>query len=233
MSEVKECNRGTLNPWDGVRTLRFKFDHWRDNPSYFYPEGIWVFTGPQGSGKTLSAVQCAFNMCSRYPRARLISNIDVYGFPCEVEKFEDYSQITTEDNGTDGLIFLLDEMHVLWNSLESKNVPVGEMAAFCQMRKARRVVIGTSQVYGRIAKPIREQLKYVMICRNFGGVFQWNEVCDPSYEQEQNGHIAPDRLFTSFWFHSPELYSHYETLAKVERAHRSSIGGVQIGTSRD
>lgn len=227
MSEVKECNRGTINPWNGIRTLRYKFDHWRDNPAYFYPDGIWVFTGPQGSGKTLSAVQCAYNMAKRYPRARVISNIGVRDFPTVVEPFEDYSQITNEDNGTDGLIFLLDEMHVLWNSLESKNVPVGEMAAFCQMRKARRIVIGTSQVYGRIAKPIREQLKYVMICKNYFGVLQVNEVCDPAYEQESDGHIAPEKVFTSVWFHSPELYAHYETLEKVEKASRKAIGGVQ------
>lgn len=226
MSEVRECVSGSLNPWNGIRTLRYKWDQWRTRPTYFYPDGIWVFTGPQGSGKTLSAVQCALNMSNRYPNARVISNIDVRGFNVPVERFEDYSQITTEDNGTAGLIFLLDELHVLWNSLESKNVPVGEMAAFCQMRKARRVVIGTSQVYGRIAKPIREQLKYVMICRNLAGFFQYNEVCDPSYEQEKDGHITADHLFTSFFFHSPEMYWHYETLEKVERANRSLLGGI-------
>lgn len=223
MSEVRECTRASVNPWQGIRSLRYKFDHFKDNPSYFYPDGIWVFTGPQGSGKTLSAVQCAYNMVIRYPKARVISNMEVHGFPCEVERFEDYSQIYEEDNGTDGLIFLLDEMHVLWNSLESKNVPPGEMAAFCQMRKARRIVIGTSQVYGRIAKPIREQLKYVILCHNFASVFQWNEVCDPSYENEQNGHIMPERLFVSWYFHSPEMYMRYETLAKVERAERKAL----------
>lgn len=220
MSEIKECTRASVNPWNGIRSLRYKYDHFRDNPTYFYPDGIWVFCGPQGSGKTLSAVQCAYNMVSRYPRARLISNMELNGFPCEVEPFTHYEQITTEENGTDGIIFLLDEMHVLWNSLESKNVPVGEMAAFCQMRKARRVVIGTSQVYSRIAKPIREQLKYVIMCHNFASFFQFNDVCDPSYEVEQSGHIAPDRLFISWFFHSPEMYERYETLAKISRAER-------------
>ena len=223
MSEIKECTRGSHWIHDGVRTLWFKFNHWRENPTYFYPDGIWVFCGAQGSGKTLSAVSCLSKMVERYPRARVISNMPLQNIPTVIEPFEDYSQLSTESNGVEGIIFFLDEIHVLWNSLESKDIPITEMATFCQMRKDRRVIIGTSQVYGRIAKPIREQLKYLIDCHNFGGFFQYNDVCDPTESTEIQGHIHPNLIYRSCWFHSPELYQMYETLNKIERVKRSPL----------
>lgn len=221
MSEIVECTRGSHNPIEGARTLWYKFNNFRSNPTYFYPDGIWVFCGPQGCGKTLSAVQTLQTMVKRYPRARVISNMDVKNVPTVVEPFLDYEQLGEEDNGTEGIIFLLDEIHVLWNSLESKNIPISEMATFCQMRKARRVILGTTQVYGRVAKPIREQLKYVIMCRNFGGFFQFNQVCDPTTAIEKDGKISPEIIRTQMWFHRPELYDSYETLGRIERIDRS------------
>lgn len=218
MSEVIECTRGSHNPFTGARAAMYKFAMWKDNPRYFWPEGIWVFTGPQGCGKTLSAVACVKQMKERYPYAKVVSNIAISGV--EYEPFTGYEMLGQVDNGTDGVIFLLDELHLLWNSLESKNVPFSEMAAFCQMRKARRVIIGTSQVYGRIAKPIREQLKYVFICRNYLGVLQSNLIGDPTQSIEVEGRVQPAEVGVSWFFHSPELYASYETLAKVERPDR-------------
>lgn len=222
MAEINECTKASLNPVNAVRTLAFKFRNFRDNPTFFYPDGIWVFCGPQGSGKTLSAVQCLYTMVKRYPRARVISNMPINDLPTEVEPFEDYEQLKTEENGVEGVIFFLDEIHVLWNSLESKNIPISEMAVFCQMRKARRVIIGTTQVYGRVAKPIREQLKYVINCKNLFGILQINEVCDPAESTEIQGHINPDLITTQWFFHSPEMYRRYETLQKIERLDRHS-----------
>lgn len=223
MSEIVECTRGSLNPWQAARTAWYKFINFRDNPSYFYPDGIWVFCGPQGCGKTLSAVQTLQQMVKRYPRARVISNMELKDVPCKVEPFLDYSQLESEDNGVEGIIFFLDEIHVLWNSLESKQIPISEMAVFCQMRKARRVIIGTSQVYGRIAKPIREQLKYVILCRNILGLLQINQVCDPTTAIEHDGMISPELIRTQFWFHRPELYEAYETLGKIQRIDRDKF----------
>lgn len=218
MSEVHACSRFTHNPLDGARSLYYKCCFFKDNPRFFWPDGIWVYCGAQGSGKTLSAVATAKKMKERYPYSRLISNIPIAGV--DYENFKGYEQISQADNGTDGVIFLLDELHILWNSLESKNVPISEMAAFCQMRKARRVILGTTQVYGRIAKPIREQLKYVFQCRNYFGVLQSNIIGDPTQSVERNGVISPYQIGLSWFFHTPEMYSSYETLQMVERPDR-------------
>ena len=141
MSDIINYTRGSLNPFNFLKTVRYKLLFARNNPNYFYPAGIWVFCGPQGSGKTLSAVKCLREICAEYPNAVVVSNIELKNMDREVIPFTDYNQLTTMSNGTDGIIFFLDEIHVLWNSLESKEIPIAEMACFCQMRKDRRVIL--------------------------------------------------------------------------------------------
>lgn len=229
MSIVGTYTSGTFNPVKGVESLIYTARYLMNNPLYFRPDGIWIYCGPQGSGKTISAVQCAREMAKDYPAARVISNIDFeLGDGSLPETFDSYEQLSEEDNGIYGLIFVLDEIHVLWNSLESKKIPISEMAALCQMRKSRRIIIGTSQVYGRIAKPIREQLKYVIQCQNFLHVLQHNIVCDPAESVERNGHISPKVLYEKWWFHTPELYQSYETLDKVKRIERSATSALGV-----
>lgn len=221
MSNVKEYLKGSLNPINIFKTIRHNILFARDNPDYFYPAGIWVFCGPQGSGKTLSAVQCLKRMCDEYPKAIVCSNLDIKGIKNEVIPFTDYEQLSTLNNGIEGIIFFLDELHILWNSLESKDIPISEMACFCQMRKNRRVIIGTSQVYSRIAKPIREQLQYAIDCRNYFGIVQVNQILDPSECIEKNGNIEAKLVGTKIWFHHPDLYHSYDTLFKIEKANRT------------
>lgn len=229
MSEIKDFLSGSLNPMNIVKTFKHNVLFARDNPDYFYPSGIWVFSGPQGSGKTLSAVQCLKKICKKYPKAIVCTNLDVKGIENEVIQFEDYEQLKTLDNGIEGIIFFLDELHILWNSLESKDIPISEMACFCQMRKNRRVIIGTSQVYGRIAKPIREQLQYVVDCKNIFGCIQINSIIDPSESIEQNGVLTAKQIGRKIWFHHPKLYNSYDTLFKIEKAKRKEIKIIKRG----
>lgn len=221
MNNVKEYLKGSLNPLNVVKTIRHNILFARDNPDYFYPAGIWVFCGPQGSGKTLSAVQCLKKMCAEYPKAIVCTNLDIKGIENKTIPFTDYEQLSTLNNGIEGIIFFLDELHILWNSLESKDIPISEMACFCQMRKNRRVIIGTSQVYSRIAKPIREQLQYAIDCKNYFSVLQFNRILDPSECIEKNGNIEAKHIGTKFWFHHPDLYNSYDTLFKIEKAQRT------------
>lgn len=220
---VKEYLSGSLNPKNIVCTIGHNILFARNNPDYFYPSGIWVFCGPQGSGKTLSAVQCLKKICKEYPKAIVCTNLEIHGIDNEIIQFTDYDQLKELDNGIKGIIFFLDELHILWNSLESKDIPISEMACFCQMRKNRRVIIGTSQVYSRIAKPIREQLQYAIDCRNYFGLLQVNKVLDPSECIEKNGNIEAKLIGTKIWFHSPELYHSYDTLFKIEKANRQLL----------
>lgn len=215
--------KGSKNPLNFFRSLAHDIRFYRDNPFYFDPCGIWVFCGAQGSGKTLSAVKCLKKLLQEYPKALVCSNLEIKGLDRPVIPFTSYDQLITLTNGIYGIIFLIDEIHVLWNSLESKDIPISEMAIFSQMRKDRRIILGTSQVYGRIAKPIREQLKYVIKCRNILKYLQINTVIDPNADNcvgENDGVLDGEEIQTSVFFHSPADYEAYNTLTKISRIER-------------
>lgn len=101
------------------------------------------------------------------------------GYPNEVIRYTEPNDLGRYgSNGDDGVVFLLDEIHLIWNSLESKSVTPADMIEFAQSRKQRRLIVGTAQRVTRIAKPIREQLKYVVDCHNLFGWLQMNTLID-------------------------------------------------------
>ena len=51
----KDYFKGSKNPVGLFQSLRFDSRFYQAHPDFFHPDGIIVFTGPQGSGKTLSA----------------------------------------------------------------------------------------------------------------------------------------------------------------------------------
>lgn len=226
--DIVEFTRGKKSIINLFKTIVYKIRFARNNPDYFYPAGIWVFTGKQGSGKTLSAVKCLKSILKEYPKALVCSNLEIKGLDRDIIPFTDYKQLSELSNGIEGVIFLLDEIHVLWNSLESKDIPISEMACFCQMRKDRRVIIGTSQVYGRIAKPIREQLQYIIDCSNLFNLIQINTVLDPSDTIEKDGHVGCKKLKTQIWVHTSSDYESYDTLFKIKKAVRQVDKGGKI-----
>ncbi len=132
------------------------------NEKQFLYSGIWLFTGAQGSGKTLLMMHVLKQMLEEFPDAVCVSNISIYGTPSYVyrgiEDFEKYN------NGANGTIFVIDEIHTLYSSLQSAKMPESTLTVWSQNRKNRRVILGTSQRFTRVAKGIREQTTYNYEC---------------------------------------------------------------------
>ena len=120
-------------------------------------------------------------------------------------------------NGIEGVLYLIDEIHLEFNSLESKNIPIEIMVEVSQQRKQRKHIVGTSQVYMRLAKPLREQIDTVVICKNFLSCIQYNKVINGKTATENNGKLQADIIKKFLWFHRPELYDSYDTYAKMKR----------------
>ena len=220
MSE-KDFFSGSHNPFDWFRSAAYNLAFLRANPDYFEPDGIWCFCGAQGQGKTLSAVQTLLKLHAAYPAAVIVSNMRIVGV--DTVPFTDYDQIASTTNGLKGVIFFLDEAQSIWNCMEARGIPIEELATLCQNRKDRRVVIFTSQVYGRVAKQIREQYKYVILCRKVLKYIQYNTLVNPvvdGYTSEDDGHFQGEIIKHSIFFHSPSAYKAYDTLNKIERFER-------------
>lgn len=211
--------RGSLNPKNLIDLAKYKRNFRKENPEYFYPEGLLVFCGSQGSGKTLSAVQYVKKLCIEYPRAILVTNTKINGLPAHtaVIPYNGIESLTSHENGLCGVIYFIDEIHLEFNSLESKNVPIEVMIEVSQQRKQRKHIVGTSQVYMRMAKPLREQIKNVVICKNFFKCIQFNKLIDGESAHEENGKLKFDTVKNIIWFHSPKLYNSYDTYAKMKR----------------
>lgn len=229
----KDFFAGSHNPVNIIKSAAFDLAFIRSNPDYFEPDGLWAFCGSQGAGKTLSAVLTFQKLAAAYPKALLCSNLAVNDYAGkesgrEIIPFTDYDQIKNLDNDIKGIVFLIDEAQVIWNCIETRGIPIDEIGTLCQNRKSRRVVLFTSQVYGRVAKPIREQYKYVILCHNILKYIQWNTVVDPcadGYTSEDDGHFTGKIVKQSIWFHHPRNYTAYDTLNKINRFDRNKKKG--------
>ena len=133
-------------------------------------------------------------------------------------------------NGEFGVVFFIDEIHLELNSLESKNVDIEIMIEISQQRKQRKKIIGTSQVYFRLAKPLREQVFDIVICRNFFSCLQFNKSVDGFNTREENGKLKYDVKKRTFYFHTSDMYGRYDTYAKMKRYNKEWKGRQRVVT---
>ena len=214
--------RISLNPIRIFSWLRYKINFYREHPHYFVPDGLVIFTGPQGTGKTLSAVAYVEKLLERYPYSILCTNLALNDYPFDNERvfpFNNSDDLEKYKNGEKGVIYLIDEIQLYFNSLESKNINPEVMVQISQQRKQRKHIVCTSQVFGRMAKPLREQFSNVIVCKNYFGFLQVNKLVDRDSVES-----SPDQMTLKgkvkkrfFWFHSPDLYNKYDTYFVIDR----------------
>lgn len=247
--------KNNLSLREALRTMKYKRQFRKENPTYFDGDGLIIYTGPQGSGKTLSAVKYCCDLMEFYPRCKLVTNLMIKDYPIvSLEEFirnfyglstssefytmtlnaqkaiiSDYlhlNRVFPFNNGddlmrynnlTEGVIFLIDEIQLYFNSLESKNINMDVMTEISQQRKQRKHIIATSQVFGRMAKPLREQFNTVVKCNNYFSLLQRNLFLrneDVQTDEDfTNPHGAIDKV--QFFFHRVEDYERYDTYYKV------------------
>ncbi len=177
--------------------------------------GMWLFSGSQGSGKTLLMMHLLKQITEQCPDSLIISNISIYGVPSipytGVEDFEKYH------NGNKGIIFVIDEIHTLFNSLESKGMPLSTMQVWCQNRKNRRLILGTSQRFNRVSKGVREQATWNYSCKKgIGGLLYSYRVYDGA-SYDENGKYTEDEPKLNFYVPKVSVMRMYNTLEVVKR----------------
>lgn len=211
---------GDIRLKDLFKLWSYKKNFAKKNPGYFKPDGTIVFCGPQGSGKTLSAVRYVFRLHELYPDAKIVSNISLKGIDTipfkglDTESFKYYP-----DNGIFGLIFLIDEIQIEFNSLESKNISPSEMAVISQQRKRRVHIVGTSQLFTRISKAYREQITAAIDCSCILGSIQKNSVIDfDACAYDIQGNLTKTAYSRNiYWSRSPSDFDLYDTSVIVSR----------------
>lgn len=249
-----ESLRAPSNPLDIFRRSKYLREFRKEHPYYFDPIGTMIFCGKQGSGKTLSAVKYTKNVLSKYPYAILVTNVSIKEHPFNatykvdeegnthlywldtgeeiqlpskniVIEYDGLDCLKYISNGFYGVLFLIDELHLELNSLESKNIDIDVMTEISQQRKQRKHIVGTSQVYMRLAKPLREQIFNVVLCGQlFFPWLQYNKLIDGEESKEVDGKLDAVVRKRVIWIHKPEDYDSYDTFAKMKRYNKEWQG---------
>ncbi|MEM0174241.1 MAG: ATP-binding protein [Sulfolobaceae archaeon] len=206
MHKYKPC----YSIFEAISSWKYK----RKDTGFPY-SGLLVFCGVQGSGKTYSMVQYALQVKAKYPKCKVISNVHINNMDYIV--YDGIKSIRENANGEDGILVLIDEMHLEFNSLESREIGISVFVEISQQRKQRVHIIGTSQVYMRLAKAFREQMKYVVLCKCFFRCVQWNKVIDGEESEEIDGKLNAKVINRYIDFHKVSGYKAYDTYQKIER----------------
>jgi hypothetical protein len=145
---------------------------------------------------------------------------DIYMRENRVFLFLDNDDFQKYRNGEFGIIYFVDEIQLYLNSLQSKNINMDVINTVSQQRKQRIHIVSTSQVFGRLAKPLREQFSNVILCKNYYKVLQINKLIDRDSIQGESsaGTEITGMVKKKFmWFHNPDYYKRYDTSYVVER----------------
>ncbi len=188
-------------------------DVFNKNPDFFNYQGCVIFEGRQGSGKTISMIEYARRMQKEYPKALCTTNL---GYTEQDTPLEDWKMLLNYKNGIYGVIVAIDELQNWFSSNDSRNFPPEMLTIITQNRKNRRIILGTSQNFYLLAKPIRSQATELRRCSTLLGCLTIVRRFEPILDSEGNVQEFR-RLGWYFYVHDKELRESYDTFKVIER----------------
>lgn len=174
--------------------------------------GFHLIVGEQGSGKTITMVYLLKKYKKEYPNLKVRTNMC---YKDEDGAIKSWRDLVFQNNGVSGEIDVLDEVQNWFSSLQSRDFPPEMLQEITQQRKQRKMILGTSQVWNRVAKPIREQVSLVYkpitlfgcltICPYFKPIVNDDGQCDA---------FKYRGIF--FFVHTPEIRDAFDTYHKIQ-----------------
>lgn len=189
------------------------------DPEFFKYQGCVCFTGRQGMGKTIAMVHQTLQYQLEYPKVKVISNC---GYAKQDAELKHWRQLMDYKNDIQGVVVQMDEMQNWFSSNQSKNFPPEMLEVICQNRKNRRIILGTAQVFVRLAKPLREQVTEVRRCSTFLGCITFVHRVRP--ELDSDGNVTKWKHIGFYFFvHTPEIRQAYDTYRVIESLAKSGF----------
>lgn len=184
----------------------------------FNEYGLTIFCGRQGAGKTVAMTEYLERMRRKYPKVKIVTN---FGYVHEDFPMTSWEELFNVRNGTDGVIFAIDEIQNEYNSNAWKTFPEGLLSEITQQRKQKIKIVATSQVFTRVVKPLREQTFEVVECRTLAGRWTFTKAFDA---EDYNAVIDnPEkkerlrRLYRRNFVQDKKIRELYDSYAKIER----------------
>lgn len=185
---------------------RYIADLYEREPDFFRPQGIHMFCGEQGCGKTIACVEMMLRYQKMYPASKMITN---FGVTTEDDELVKWQQLLDYSNEKKGVIVGIDEIQN-WFMSGKNQLPEGMLEVVTQNRKNRRVICCTAQVFTRVNKGLREQVTMVYEPHTFLGCF--TVVVKKKYKFDSEGVVMDSKFRGMYCFtHTEELRSAYDT----------------------
>ncbi len=188
--------------------------------------GVRMFCGRQGAGKTTGLVWYLEKIRRDYPNCEIYTNFD---YAHQTGSITSLNDLLVYRNGMDGVVFALDEIQNEFSSAASKDFPETLLSTLTMQRKQRICILTTSQVFSRVAKPIREQCFQVVECRTIAGrwtrlkafdAVDYNKVVD---DPDPAKRVKLPKVWKDSFVQTDALRKLFDTYAVVERLSRQGF----------
>ena len=194
-------------------TPRQMVEDWFSKPAdFFNPQGLIIFTGRQGRGKTIAMAEYILHLQESYPLCKVLTN---FAYLYEDDELKHWRQLTDYKNDVKGVIVGIDEMQNWFSSNQSKNFPPEMLAVITQNRKNRRLILGTAQNFYLLAKAIRSQATEVRECVTFFGCLTF--VSRKGAILDDKGDVKEWKRRGFYYFvHTKKIRSSYDTYRVID-----------------
>ena len=190
--------------------------HRTPEPKKQFPIGSMVYVAFQGQGKTLSMSDYAFRIRKDFPDCLIYSNIKLYGIDYKfIFSDEDVKEALSVQNGSKGVLVLLDEAHLYFGKKTGIGLEV--LTSISQQRKDRRRIVFSSQIWEELDISLRKQVKDIMKCRKLFGRFILINHMDGetlTYDKLKGEYVAKHVEY-EFYKMNDEYYHRYNTYQKI------------------
>lgn len=194
-------------------------DMYNKPSDFFDPQGMIMFCGKQGRGKTSSVFKYVMDLQYQYSKVKVISNTP---YKYQDEALKHWKQLITYKNGKQGVIAVIDETQNWFSSNQSQKFPPEMLTIICQNRKNRRLILGTGPNFYMLNKNIRTQCTEVRNCVTLAGVLTIVIKREPYFNED--GSIKEMKYRGMYFFvHSKELREAYDTWKTVEALSKSGF----------
>ncbi len=152
----------------------------REGVIEFNEYGLRLYSGVQGSGKTMSLVEQLERYREKYPNLLIATNFYYKKEDISIKSLAEIPALSliAREEGYCGVVIGWDEIQ---NDFDNsvRSFPVTVLRTITQQRKQGIKILATSQVFTRVAKAIREQTFEVVECKTLLGRWTFQKWYDP------------------------------------------------------
>jgi len=165
-------------------------------------------------------------LLKKCPKLKILTNFDLTNFPehTEIVQLTNFNQIIDIEGDT---LILLDEISSIFNSRNwSKGgIPADLIGMLLQVRKQKKVIFATAQVFKQVDALMRQITFRVVKCNTIGNRWTFAKEYDAyDYElTESTYNLLPRCLSRSSFIQTKEIRSLYDTFEMIDKAKKQEF----------